>query len=152
MSSKIRAKILNIIYNKENNLFKLTLKDIDKDKSAYIAIKGTDWGITPDVPEDIINQFCEEMKGKEKNLFIEVDNLSIERGEDGYASKEGIDKIAEILTLAVEMNIIQKAGSWYSYEETKLGQGAASVKDVLRDNPELYEEIEGKVIENFKAE
>ena len=74
------------------------------------------------------------------------------KGEFEIVFGKGIDKIAEILTLAVEMNIIQKAGSWYSYGETRLGQGATSVKDVLRDNPELYEEIEGKVIENFKAE
>lgn len=93
MSLKVRAKILNIIYNRENNLFKLTLKEIGKNENAYIAIKGTDWGVMPDTPEDIVNKFCEDMKGKEKNLFIEEDSSSmknIEKGEDGTTSEQGI--------------------------------------------------------------
>jgi recombination protein RecA len=58
---------------------------------------------------------------------------------------EGIDKYAEILDLASEMNIVNKSGSWYSYENTKLGQGADSVTSLLKDNPELFEEINLKV-------
>lgn len=57
----------------------------------------------------------------------------------------GIDKIAELVDLAVECEIIKKSGSWYSYGDTKLGQGAAGVKSILQDNPELFEEIDKKV-------
>ena len=57
----------------------------------------------------------------------------------------GISKTGEIVDLGVENNIIKKAGSWFSYGETKLAQGRDAVKQLLLDNPELYEELEGKV-------
>ena len=60
---------------------------------------------------------------------------------------EGISKLGEIVDIAVENNIIKKSGSWFSYGETKLGQGRDLVKQLLKDNPELQEEIEGKVRE-----
>lgn len=63
----------------------------------------------------------------------------------------GISKMGELLDLAVEMDIIQKSGSWFSYGGTKLGQGRDSVKKLLQDNPELSEEIEVKVKEKAKA-
>ena len=63
---------------------------------------------------------------------------------------KGIDKNQEIIDLAVEMEIIKKAGSWYSYGDVKLGQGAESVKSILRDNPELYEELEDKILKTIK--
>lgn len=55
---------------------------------------------------------------------------------------EGISKVGEIIDLGVEYNIIKKAGSWFSYGETKLGQGRDSVKKLLLDNPELADELE----------
>ena len=58
---------------------------------------------------------------------------------------EGISKSGEILDIAVELDIVQKSGSWYSYASTKLGQGRDSVKVLLLDNPELSDEIEAKV-------
>ena len=58
---------------------------------------------------------------------------------------EGISKVGEILDLAVELEIIKKSGSWFSYEDTKLGQGRDAVKDLIKDNPELMDEIEAKV-------
>ena len=58
---------------------------------------------------------------------------------------EGISKIGEVIDLGVDMNIIQKSGSWFSYGGTKLGQGRDAVKALLKDNPELAEEIEKKV-------
>jgi recombination protein RecA len=60
---------------------------------------------------------------------------------------EGISKLGEIVDIAVENNIIKKSGSWFSYGDTKLGQGRDLVKQLLKDNPELQEEIEGKVRE-----
>jgi recombination protein RecA len=58
---------------------------------------------------------------------------------------EGISKIGEIIDLGVEYNIINKSGSWFSYGETKLGQGRDGVKKILQDNPELAEELEEKI-------
>jgi len=60
---------------------------------------------------------------------------------------EGISKIGEIVDLGVEHNIIQKSGSWFSYNGSKLGQGRDAAKALLKDNPELAEEIEAKVRE-----
>lgn len=58
---------------------------------------------------------------------------------------EGISKVGELVDLGVEHNIVQKAGSWFSYGDTKLGQGRDAVKTLLKDNPELAEEIETKI-------
>jgi recombination protein RecA len=63
---------------------------------------------------------------------------------------EGISKVGEILDLAVEFEIIKKSGSWFSYGETKLGQGRDSVKSLIKDNPELMDELELKIKEYLK--
>jgi recombination protein RecA len=60
---------------------------------------------------------------------------------------EGISKVGEIVDLSVEYNIIKKSGSWFSYGDTKLGQGRDAVKEMLKDNPELCEELEAKIME-----
>ena len=62
---------------------------------------------------------------------------------------EGISKTGEIIDLGVEMNIIAKSGSWYSYGDTKLGQGRDAVKEILADNPELLEELENKITDQL---
>jgi recombination protein RecA len=62
---------------------------------------------------------------------------------------EGISKIGEIIDIGVDLNIIKKSGSWFSYGDTKLGQGRDSVKQILADNPELSDEIETKVREEL---
>jgi recombination protein RecA len=58
---------------------------------------------------------------------------------------KGISRAGEVLDLAVETNIVQKSGSWYSYDTTKLGQGRDAVRDLLFDNPEMMAEIEAKI-------
>ena len=60
---------------------------------------------------------------------------------------EGISKTGEILDLGVDLEIIEKSGSWFSYGGSKLGQGRDSVKSILKDNPELSEELEQKIFE-----
>ena len=60
---------------------------------------------------------------------------------------EGISKIGEIVDLGVEHEIIKKSGSWFSYGDTKLAQGRDAVKDMLKDNPELCEELEAKIMQ-----
>jgi recombination protein RecA len=57
----------------------------------------------------------------------------------------GISKIGEIIDIGVELNILKKSGSWFSYGETRLGQGRDSIKTILLDNPELAEELELKI-------
>ena len=63
----------------------------------------------------------------------------------------GVSKVGEILDLGVEYEIIKKSGSWFSYGDTKLGQGRDAVKSLIGDNPELAEELEGKITEVIKA-
>lgn len=63
---------------------------------------------------------------------------------------EGISQLGEIIDLGTDFNIIKKSGSWYSYNETRIGQGREAVKQILRDNPELYDELKTKVIEALK--
>ncbi len=63
---------------------------------------------------------------------------------------EGISKVGEILDLAVDMDIVNKSGSWFSYGDTKLGQGRDSVKNLLKDNLELSSEIETKIKQKLK--
>ncbi|HEY0175667.1 MAG TPA: recombinase RecA, partial [Pedobacter sp.] len=58
---------------------------------------------------------------------------------------QGISKVGEIIDLGVDFNIVKKAGSWFSYGDTKLGQGRDAVKQLLLDNPELADEIEQKI-------
>ncbi len=63
---------------------------------------------------------------------------------------EGISKTGEIVDMGTELGIVQKSGSWYSYNNDKLGQGRDSVKQLMVDNPELAKEIEGKIREKIK--
>lgn len=64
---------------------------------------------------------------------------------------QGISKVGEILDIGVEKEIVKKSGSWYSYGDTRLGQGRDTVKELLLDNPELAEEIENKITEAVKG-
>ena len=63
---------------------------------------------------------------------------------------EGVSKTGEILDLAVEFEIVKKAGSWFSYGDTKLGQGRDAVKSLIKDNPELADELEIKIKAHIK--
>lgn len=63
---------------------------------------------------------------------------------------KGISKSGEVLDMAVEMGIVKKSGSWFSYADTKLGQGRDAVKSLLEDNPELMDELETKIKEQIK--
>jgi recombination protein RecA len=64
---------------------------------------------------------------------------------------EGISRIGEIVDLSEQFDIIKKSGSWYSYGDSKLGQGRDAVKALLTDNPELCDELEAKIMEKLKA-
>ena len=64
---------------------------------------------------------------------------------------EGISKVGEIIDIGVDYEIIKKSGSWFSYSDSKLGQGRDAVKRLLRDNPELMEELEEKIVDAIKT-
>jgi len=64
---------------------------------------------------------------------------------------EGVSKVGEILDVAVEHEIVKKSGSWFSYDDTKLGQGRDAVKAIIKDNPELMDELEDKIRTALKA-
>ncbi|MEO0405349.1 MAG: recombinase RecA, partial [Bacteroidota bacterium] len=73
------------------------------------------------------------------------------RSEFDIMYGKGISKTGEVLDIGVEHGIVKKSGSWFSYGDTKLGQGRDAVKQLLEDNPELMEELEGKIKEALNA-
>lgn len=72
------------------------------------------------------------------------------RAEFDIMFGEGISRVGEIIDLGTDLNIVKKSGSWYSYNDTKLGQGREAAKDCLRDNPELADELEKQIFEALK--
>ncbi|HJZ39256.1 MAG TPA: recombinase RecA [Bacteroidales bacterium] len=101
-----------------------------------------------------INQIKEgeEVFGNRTKVKIVKNKLAppFRKAEFDLLYGEGISRIGEIIDLGTENEIIKKSGSWFSYGETKLGQGRDAVKQLLADNPELSEEIEKKIIEKLK--
>lgn len=91
----------------------------------------------------------EEAQGNHTRVKVVKNKVAppFKKAEFDIMYGEGISKTGEIVDLGVECNIIKKSGSWFSYGETKLGQGRESVKSVLRDNPELAQELEAKILE-----
>ncbi|HEY4788797.1 MAG TPA: recombinase RecA [Bacteroidales bacterium] len=89
----------------------------------------------------------EEVMGNRTKVKIVKNKLAppFKLAEFDIIYGEGISKIGEIIDLGVEFEIIKKSGSWFSYGETKLGQGRDSVKQLLADNPELFAELENKI-------
>ncbi|MBN2664963.1 MAG: DNA recombination/repair protein RecA, partial [Bacteroidales bacterium] len=65
---------------------------------------------------------------------------------------EGISQLGELVDLGVDFDIIKKSGSWFSYGDTKLGQGRDAVKQIIKDNPELYDELKLKISEALKKQ
>jgi recombination protein RecA len=95
----------------------------------------------------------EEAQGNHTRVKVVKNKVAppFKKAEFDIMYGEGISKTGEIIDLGVELNIIKKSGSWFSYGETKLGQGRESVKSVLRDNPELSQELESKILETVTA-
>jgi len=93
----------------------------------------------------------EEAQGNHTRVKVVKNKVAppFKKAEFDIMYGEGISKTGEIIDLGVELNIIKKSGSWFSYGETKLGQGRESVKSVLQDNPELALELEAKILETF---
>ncbi len=89
----------------------------------------------------------EVVKGNRTKVKIVKNKLAppFRRAEFDIIYGEGISKLGEIIDLGVDFNIVKKSGSWFSYGDTKLGQGRDAVKAILMDNPELADEIETKI-------
>ena len=95
----------------------------------------------------------EEAQGNHTRVKVVKNKVAppFKKAEFDIMYGEGISKTGEIVDLGVELNIIKKSGSWFSYGDTKLGQGRESVKSVLHDNPELALELEAKILEAVTA-
>ncbi len=95
----------------------------------------------------------EESQGNHTRVKVVKNKVAppFKKAEFDIMYGEGISKTGEIIDLGVEYNIIKKSGSWFSYGETKLGQGRESVKSVIHDNPELAQELEAKILEVVTA-
>jgi recombination protein RecA len=78
--------------------------------------------------------------------------LKFRRAEFDIMFGEGISRAGEIIDLGAELGIIKKSGSWFSYNDTKIAQGRDAAKQVILDNPELAEELEGLIFEELKKE
>jgi recombination protein RecA len=91
----------------------------------------------------------EESQGNHTRVKVVKNKVAppFKKAEFDIMYGEGISKTGEIVDLGVEFNIIKKSGSWFSYGETKLGQGRESVKALIHDNPELAQELETKIFE-----
>lgn len=95
----------------------------------------------------------EEITGNRTKVKIVKNKVAppFKKAEFDIMYGEGISKVGEIIDLAVDYDVVKKSGSWFSYGDTKLGQGRDAVKQLLKDNPELMEEIEQKIIEIIDA-
>jgi recombination protein RecA len=94
----------------------------------------------------------EEATGNRVRVKVVKNKLAppFRKAEFDVVFGEGISKVGEIIDLGVETNIVKKSGSWFSYNETRLGQGRDAVKTLLNDNPELADELEKKIKEAIK--
>ena len=93
----------------------------------------------------------EEVQGSHTRVKVVKNKIAppFRKAEFDILYGEGISKVGEIIDLGVEINLIKKAGSWFSYGEIKLGQGREGVKALLKDNPELMEELESKILASY---
>ena len=96
----------------------------------------------------------EEATGNRTRVKVVKNKMAppFKKAEFDIVFGEGISKIGEIIDLGVDFNIIKKSGSWFSYGDTKLGQGREAVKQLFSDNPELADEIEAKIREKLATD
>lgn len=95
----------------------------------------------------------EEVQGNNVRVKVVKNKVAppFRKAEFDIMYGEGISKSGEIVDLGVQYNIIKKSGSWFSYGETKLGQGRDTVRKLIMDNPELAKELEVKIVENITS-
>jgi recombination protein RecA len=95
----------------------------------------------------------DEVKGNQVRVKVVKNKVAppFRKAEFDIMFGEGISRSGEIIDLGAELNIIKKSGSWYSYKDTKLGQGRDASKQCISDNPELAEELAGLIFEALKS-
>jgi len=95
----------------------------------------------------------DEVKGNRTKVKIVKNKLAppFRKAEFDIIYGEGISRTGELIDLGVDLEIIKKSGSWFSYADTKLGQGRDAVKSLMLDNPELADEIETKIVDTFNG-
>lgn len=95
----------------------------------------------------------EDVKGSQTRVKVVKNKVAppFRKAEFDIMYGEGISRAGEIVDLGADLGIIKKSGSWYSYNETKLGQGREAAKDMMRDNPELADELEQLIFAALKA-
>jgi len=95
----------------------------------------------------------EDVKGSRTKVKVVKNKVAppFRKAEFDIMYGEGISKTGEVIDVGIELEIVKKSGSWFSYGDTKLGQGRDAVKQLLKDNPELMEEIEAKITEKLKV-
>lgn len=95
----------------------------------------------------------EDVKGSQTRVKVVKNKVAppFRKAEFDIMYGEGISRAGEIIDLGADLGIIKKSGSWYSYNETKLGQGREAAKDMIKDNPELAEELEGLIFEALRT-
>jgi recombination protein RecA len=94
----------------------------------------------------------EEIVGNRTRVKIVKNKLAppFKKADFDILYGEGISQLGELVDLGVDFEIIKKSGSWFSYGETKIGQGRDAVKQILKDNPELYDELKNRISEKLK--
>ncbi len=136
--------------------FKCTLLGLSQLRSniggmgdVNVPTGGNSWKFYPDMRIKIFKQLDRDNETNDTTIEIVKNKCSKPYGKCKIpiAWGIGIDKVQEVIDIAVVKGIIKKAGSWFSYGEDKIGQGNDKVKELLLDNPELYEEIRNKVLE-----
>ena len=95
----------------------------------------------------------EDVKGNQTRVKVVKNKVAppFRKAEFDIMFGEGISKIGEIVDMGVEYGVIKKSGSWFSYGESKLAQWRDAVKNLLKENPDLAEELEAKIVEAIKA-
>ena len=95
----------------------------------------------------------DEMKGNQVRVKVVKNKVAppFRKAEFDIMFGEGISHAGEIVDLATDLNIVKKSGSWYSYNDTKLGQGRDAAKQLINDNPELAEELSALIFESLQA-
>ena len=106
----------------------------------------------PDLCEELEAKIGEQIKGNQVRVKVVKNKVAppFKKAEFDLMFNEGISRVGEILDFAVATELIKKSGSFFSYGDTKLGQGRDKVKDVLAENPDLCDELEAKINEKVK--
>lgn len=115
MANTLQAKILDISYNKDNNVFYMKLYNMEKNETVTCIIKASEWGVTSDVPNDIVQDFCDKMRGQTKILNVEYDSQTL--------SSLGSENVSEQQVEDVNNNMdrfpIREAMEYMEHQERK---------------------------------